>query len=202
MHTIFESLRGRKAGLLDGEKAVKSAVILPLVEEEKGLSVLFEIRSHSLKGQPGEICFPGGHLEEGESPQEAALRETSEELGIYRNQIEIICPLDILFTPFQIMIYPYLGYIEKNAQFRPAFDEVAEIFCVPLDYLKKAKPIISRAGVKVTPPENFPYHLIEKGKNYSWRSGSYPVFFYVYENRIIWGLTARILHHFIKLIGR
>lgn len=199
---MLEALRARKAGILDEEKAVKSAVILPLVEDKKGLSVLFEIRSHSLKGQPGEICFPGGHLEEKESPREAALRETSEELGINPGQIEIICPLDILVTPFQLIIYPYLGYIKKSTSFQPGSDEVAEIFCVPLDFLRKAKPIISKAGIKITPQKNFPYHLIDKGESYNWRSGSYPVYFYIYEERIIWGLTARILYHFIELINR
>lgn len=203
MENIIKTLQGRKAGFLDDEKVVKSAVILPLMEDKTGLSILFETRSHNLKGQPGEICFPGGHVEDDDKNlQETALRETSEELGIDRSQIEIICPLDILVSPFQLVLYPYLGYIKKNTVLKPVSAEVAELFCVPLDYLLKTKPIISKAGIKVTPARDFPYHLVDKGENYNWRAGSYPIYFYIYEERIIWGLTARILHHFLSLIGK
>lgn len=200
----IQSLAGRKAQLLDDEKAIKSSVILPLVEDAgKGLSVLFEIRSQDLKGQPGEICFPGGHMEEDdENPQETALRETSEELGVDRSNIEVICPLDILVSPFQLVIYPFLGRIKEGTVFQPFAAEVEEIFTVPLEYLLKAKPLISKTSISVSPPPDFPYHLIDKGENYNWREGCYPVYFYFYENHIIWGLTARILHNFLGLISQ
>ena len=60
------------------------SVLVPLVEREGGLSLLYEVRAGSLRRQPGEVCFPGGRLEGAESPEECALRETWEELGIPR----------------------------------------------------------------------------------------------------------------------
>ena len=52
------------------------AVLVPLVERPEGLSLLYEVRAHTLRRQPGEVCFPGGRIEGVESPEECALRET------------------------------------------------------------------------------------------------------------------------------
>ena len=57
---MIENLRGRKPTLIDMEKCRRSAVVIPLIEKDKGYEVLFEVRSDKLKRQPGEICFPGG----------------------------------------------------------------------------------------------------------------------------------------------
>ena len=48
-------------------------------------------------------------------------------------------------------------------------------------------------GIKVQIPRSFPFELIPNGEAYNWRSGTYPVYFYSYNGRIIWGITARIL---------
>ena len=74
------------------------AVILPVVDfgsdsGGKGPEILYEVRAKDLDRQPGEVCFPGGQIEEGETPLEAALRETEEELGICRDDIEIVTEL-------------------------------------------------------------------------------------------------------------
>ena len=79
-----EALRGRLEGRVPGlmDARGKFAVLVPLVETERGLCLLYEVRSHTLRRQPGEICFPGGELEGDESVVVCALRETQEELGI------------------------------------------------------------------------------------------------------------------------
>ena len=62
-----------------GEHSVRnSAVMIPVMETPEGLHLLFEVRSEKLEHQPGDICFPGGGIEEGETPEEAALRELTE----------------------------------------------------------------------------------------------------------------------------
>ena len=88
-----------------------SAVLLPILEIEEQKSILFEIRSEHLDRQPGEICFPGGKVEEGETPRETAVRETSEELGISPGSIDILGPLDILVAPLGTVIYPYICHL-------------------------------------------------------------------------------------------
>ena len=71
------------------------AVLVPLVEGPEGPSLLFEVRASTLAHQPGEVCFPGGRVEPGESPKDCALRETFEELAIPPGEVELIAPLDL-----------------------------------------------------------------------------------------------------------
>ena len=90
--------RARWAGHVPEIQDVKQeyAVLVPLVEGPEGLSLLFEVRASTLAHQPGEVCFPGGKVERGESPRDCALRETFEELAIPAGEVEIISPLDLL----------------------------------------------------------------------------------------------------------
>ena len=79
-------------------------------------------------------------------------------------------------------------------------DEVEEVFTVPLSYLMNAKPEKYRVDFEVRPESDFPYELIQGGKDYDWRPRKLDEYFYFYEDRVIWGLTAKILTHFLSLI--
>lgn len=202
MQEIREKLQNRPWKILDDQGLSRSAVLLPLIEEGKGYSILFEKRARTLKGQPGEICFPGGHIEADDpNPEKAARRETCEELGVKEDDIQILGHLDFLATPHQQLLFSYVGLLKKEALLFPSPAEVEEVFTVPLDFLRKAKPLVHQVKINLTPPEDFPFELIPDGQNYRWRKGSYPVYFYIYKNHIIWGLTARILHHFLEVTG-
>ncbi|GAB7386868.1 CoA pyrophosphatase [Bacillaceae bacterium] len=195
-------LQSHEPHVLGSEEYFKSAVLLPLVERDGQLHVLFEVRAKSLRRQPGEICFPGGKVDACDGSElDAAVRETCEELGVPRGAITPIAPLDFLVTPFNSIIYPFVGTIDAPGRIRPNPDEVAEVFYVPLAYFSTVKPERHDIKLVVQPPEDFPFHLIAKGKYYNWRTGHVPEYFYTYQGRVIWGLTARILHHFLALIG-
>ena len=95
MDLIRSTYHDRKAGPIN--KFHRFAVLIPLIEREDGnVDVLFETRAQELDAQPGEICFPGGAMEGGESPLETALRETCEEIGVAADDIEIIGQMDSL----------------------------------------------------------------------------------------------------------
>ncbi|MEA4924427.1 MAG: CoA pyrophosphatase [Syntrophomonadaceae bacterium] len=197
----IEALRGRIPHILEHEKAVKSAVLLPLVQYQGETCVLFEKRASTLKQQPGEICFPGGAIEaDDEGKAAAAIRETCEELGLQPEDIDLIAPLDIMITPFNFIIYAYAGYIEDYNKISPNQDEVEEVFCVPLNYLLRNKPILKKMSLKMDAPADYPYELIPYGKNYPFRQATYPQHFFIWHEYVIWGMTARILNHFLELL--
>ena len=194
-------LRQRSQGILGQDNLFKSAVLLPLLDIDGETCILFEKRAADLKMQPGEICFPGGSIDPSDpNPAQAAIRETSEELGIATEDIRIIGALDMIISPFGAIIYPYAGYLENPDRINPNQSEVAEIFNVPLNYLLEHQPVEQNLTLKVDFPENYPFELVPGGKNYPYRNAFMPQQFYIWEDRIIWGLTARILHHFLDLM--
>ena len=80
LEQLEEKLKGREPGLMDASG--QYAVLVPLVEREGKLHILYEVRSQDMRRQPGEVCFPGGRIEGDETPEACAIRETEEELGI------------------------------------------------------------------------------------------------------------------------
>ena len=180
------------------EKFFKAAVSILLIETEKGYEVLFQVRSTNIPDQPGDICLPGGSLEEGESPFDAAVREACEELLIEPNQIEIIGQSDIFYN-YNILIYPFVGILH-DYKFTYSSNEVAEVFTVPLDFLVNTEPDIYTVDSIITPGDDFPYHLIYGGKDYKWRKRKIDEYFYHYNGHEIWGMTARIINAFVGLL--
>ena len=184
------------------ETAFRSAVLLPLIRVAGEWHVLFEQRSTKLTKQPGDISFPGGRIDrEDASPMAAAVRETAEELLIDPRQIHVLGALPPYITTPSFVIYPFVGVVDYDiASHSFSREEVAEVFTVPLSWLMGYEP--HRHVVPLTPSPNsdFPFEKIVNGKNYQWRTRSMEQWFYDYENRTIWGLTARILKHFVDLL--
>lgn len=202
LNHIEQQLKMRKSKILGQEswRICGVMILLSFVEGEWG--VLFEKRTNRLR-QPGDICFPGGKMEaQDRDEQHTAVRETSEELGIAQTEIQVIGELDHLITPFQTVIYPYVGKIDEHVQLHPNLGEVKEVFHVPLSFLLETKPEYHEIDLQARPQEDFPFEHIVNGKNYTWNKGKLPEYFYFYEKKVVWGLTARILHHFINLLKK
>lgn len=197
----IRALGSRKAKILGHEDFFQSAVIVPLMEYQEETCVIFEQRTSWLEKNPGEISFPGGRIEPGDTGElEAAIRETCEELGVNSQDLEYVGPLDILLTPFNLLVYPFICKVSKDAVIKPNSNEVSSVLYVPLTHLLENEPITSSVGVRLVPPTDYPYELIPRGKDYPWREGSYAQLFYQWQDHVIWGLTARILHHFLSLL--
>ena len=189
---IKEKMAGRKPGVIGDRK--EFAVLIPLVEREDGLHLLFEKRSGNIK-QPGDTCFPGGRIEAGESITECALRETAEEIGI--TDVEVIGQFDSILEVNRITMHTVVGIVTEGAlkNVRINSDEVADIFTVPLDFFASAEPMSHTVRI-IQDTADFPYEETGIRKDYKWRVGHQEIFIYHYENRIIWGLTARIARWF------
>lgn len=199
--SLVDKVKGRIPEVLGNKDFSKFAILLPLIEKEGEIHILFEVRSHQLRSQPGEICFPGGRIDkEDESEEDAAVRETMEELGIGNQQISDIFPLDYIVSPFGMIVYSFAGIIDADVEFRPNPPEVDSLFTVPLSFFLEKDPKVYRVNFDIQPEESFPYDLIAGGENYNWRTRQVDEFFYIYEDKVIWGLTAKILTHFMEII--
>ena len=117
----------------------EAAVLVPIVERDGDLSILFTKRTDHLTHHPGQISFPGGHTEEDDkTPAHAALHETEEEVGIPFDRISIIGRLNDYVTRTGFRVTPIVGVIQAPYPVNPDPHEVAEVFEVPLDFLLDA----------------------------------------------------------------
>ena len=177
------------------------SVLIPLIHLNGNLSLLYEKRALSLNKQPGEVSFPGGMVEKNETFLNASIRETCEELNITPKDIEIFKKGDFFISPYNFIIHSYIGYLNIDIEnINYSKDEVDSLFAVPIDFLKSNKPQTHYVEIVTSTEDGFPYELIPNGKNYRWKKGKYPIYFYNYKGNIIWGLTARLTKEFIDLL--
>jgi peroxisomal coenzyme A diphosphatase NUDT7 len=184
------------------ETAFRSAVLIPLVQVGEEWHILFEVRSFTMRKQPGDISFPGGRIDpEDPSPMVAALRETHEELGVDPKTVTIVGELSPYIASTSFVIYPFVAIIDYN-QIIHSYnkEEVEEVFTIPVSWLLNYEPYMHLVSVDPTPSPDFPFEKIVNGAQYQWRARSKEEWFFDYEKYTIWGLTARILKHFIEII--
>ncbi len=157
-----------------------ACVLIPLVPAHGGWSVLLTRRAENMASHSGQIAFPGGGVEDGESLPDAAVREAEEEVGIPRAEVELIGRLDDLVTNSGYLVTPFAGVIHQPFQRIIQESEVVDVFEVPLNVLlDPAKPEV---------------------RYVSYRERQYPAYFYPYEQYEIWGLTGRMLKTFLDMV--
>mgnify|MGYP000954772518 CR=1 FL=1 len=188
--------------IVDEDLFAQSAVLVPLIKKDNDRwNVLFQVRASHLKRQPGEICFPGGTLDgPDEHPRQAAQRETAEELGISPENISIWGQLGLIISPFNLLLFSFVGEIPPLDKLAPSADEVDSVFTVPLTRLLTLEPKTHYIKVQAQPSADFPFDKIPGGRAYPWRTGVLPEVFYEIGDHTIWGLTARILQQFLTLV--
>ena len=199
-HTL-ETLRHRygshRPGLMGARRTY--AVLCPFLEREDGPHLLFEVRSATVR-QAGEVCFPGGLREEGESYTDCALRETEEELAIPQSEITLLGQSDFVCGQRGFLLQPVLGLVspEGLAAMRPSPDEVAEVFTVPVEFFRTTPPEVYTYTLTPNVPEDFPYESVGISRDYPWAKGRVEVPVWHWQGRVIWGLTARIVMDLCK----
>lgn len=196
MTGALDALRRRYGGHTPGllGAAQSCAVLAPLLETRSGPCLLFETRAAGLR-QGGEVCFPGGWMEPGETPEDCALRETEEELSIPREEVDLLGPSDFICNQRGFLLRPVVGVVSPAglAQMQPSPAEVAEVFTVPLDFFRRTPPVTARYRLIPSLPEDFPYEAAGIPRDYAWSCGAVEVPSWRYEGHVIWGMTARIV---------
>ena len=182
------------------KKLREVSVVIALMNIDDKLHLIFEKRSESVN-QSGDISFIGGHIEENETPLSAAIRETKEECNLSDDNINIIGQSDYLMNFNSLFVHTFVCEI-TNIKFEDIDynDEVEKLIAVPLDEIMSTKYSSYKSKIAIERDENFPYHLIENGKNYNFFTGNEETYFYEFKNCVVWGLTAKILNNFVEIL--
>ena len=161
-------------GRVVGRVLTPAAVLVPLVERPAGLTVRLTRRSDSLKRHSGQVAFPGGKAEPGETPEETALRETFEEIGVEGRFIRPIGMADTYETGTGFAITPVVALLTPDFAIVRQEAEVAEVFETPFAFLMD--------------PGNHELRVMKASDGIERRFYAMP-----YEERTIWGATAGIV---------
>jgi 8-oxo-dGTP pyrophosphatase MutT (NUDIX family) len=151
-----------------------AAVLLPIVDRPGGLSILLTMRASDLRAHSGQVAFPGGKIDPGETPREAALREAREEIGLEERFVEALGWLDPYLTGTGFHVAPLVALVEPAFALALNKLEVDEVFETPFAFLMD--------------PAN---HLLEDRE---WQ-GRRKYYAMSREGRYIWGATAGILRN-------
>src|SRR6266540_7253736 len=122
---------------LNDETRLKcAAVLVPLVWQDDEWNLLYTRRTDTVESHKGQVSFPGGACDEGENtPEETALREAEEEIGLNPNDIKVLGRISNMITITYFRVTPVVGVIKWPAVFRVGEHEVARIFTIPLGWL-------------------------------------------------------------------
>lgn len=196
--TIRRALSARPPRRVEVPEFRRAAILVPLLDRPEGPTFLFTRRTETVRKHRGEISFPGGHLEPGEEPVQAALREAREEVGLDPERVEIVGPLDQRPSVTSYLVTPFVGLVRSPPPqgFRRQVREVHEVFEVPLArFLGPGMPRGEWWDARRLSPGLEPRRLDDLADVEVDRSrGRYQVWFFdVAPDRVIWGLTARVL---------
>jgi len=156
------------------EDHAPAAVLVPLIERPEGLSVMLTLRTAHLRRHAGQIAFPGGRADPGETPWQTALREAQEEVGLDPALVDLAGLSEPFWTRTGYVITPVVGFVAATLEIAPNPDEVAEVFEVPFTFLMDAANHQSLE-------QEFPDGVTRT------------VWAMPYEGRHIWGITALLL---------
>jgi 8-oxo-dGTP pyrophosphatase MutT (NUDIX family) len=156
-----------------GEAVTPAAVLVPVVERPRP-TVIFTVRTDTVRRHAGQIAFPGGRIDPGdEGPVEAALREAEEEIALPRERVEVIGIADRYRTITGYEVTPVIGVVPPDLPLSPQPSEVAAIFEAPLDHILR------------------PEHQIVRTVEWQGRERCY--YEIEWEGRRIWGATAAMI---------
>ena len=190
MEVVYDylSMKERLRRILASRKKISSnnrglteaAVLIPIFCKDGEYHIIFILRSHRVPHHKGQVSFPGGARSQADSSLvDTALRESWEEIGLETKDVEILGELDDYATTSNFNISPFVGFIPYPYDFRLSYDEIDEVFSVPVSVLL--------------------HKLNGKQEHYAFGNQVFVNYSYEYEGRVIWGATAQILQQFLEI---
>lgn len=157
-----------------------AAVLVPLTYYRDEWHILFTRRTDRVESHKGQVSFPGGACDEGETaPEQTALREAEEEIGIVPADVQILGRLGRMVTVSNFQVSPIVGVIPWPYVFRMAGVEVARIFTIPLLWLANRN-------------NYWEFPLRESDRSL--------IAYHPYDGELLWGATARMTVNFLKTL--
>ncbi|MBI3178514.1 MAG: CoA pyrophosphatase [Deltaproteobacteria bacterium] len=178
---ILEVLRSYAPMDFPAGDARASAVLVPLREVGPGgLDVILTRRAANLDDHAGQVAFPGGRLEAGESAEQGALREAYEELAIPPERVDIVGRLDPMTTITGYHVVPVVGRLAEDVIPVPDPREVARVFSVPLvEFLREER---------------------WQRREHAWRGNRLWVWHFPHDGEDVWGATGMMLRSMVELL--
>lgn len=178
----LSSLAGHHSKRISIEGYHSASVLVPIVLGSEHPSLLFTKRTELVETHKGQVSFPGGMTDPHDKDVvHTALREAWEEIGIPESVVDVVGTLDDLPTPTGFVITPVVGTIAQLPPLKLNFDEVADVFQVPLVFF--------------TDPGN------GRTEQREFQGGKHEVWYYQSENHTIWGATAMIVRSLLRQLG-
>jgi 8-oxo-dGTP pyrophosphatase MutT (NUDIX family) len=157
-----------------------AAVLIPLLRQDDVWHLLFTRRTDKVESHKGQVSFPGGGCDADETtPEETALREASEEIGIDPLKVRVLGRITNMITISSFRVTPVVGVIEWPAVLRVGKDEVERVFTIPLNWLAE---------------RSNRWEFTMPGRNRSL------IVYHPYDGELLWGATARMTVDFLKVL--
>lgn len=182
LRTAGPSSDGFSEVTLNEETRVKcAAVLVPLVWQDEEWHLLYTRRTDKVESHKGQVSFPGGSCDDGETtPEQTALRETEEEIGIRPQDVRVLGRLANLITITYFRVTPVVGVVKWPNVFRVGEHEVARVFTVPLGWL-------------ANPSNRWQFERSDLKRAL--------IAYHPYDGELVWGATARITVDFLNILG-
>jgi 8-oxo-dGTP pyrophosphatase MutT (NUDIX family) len=158
-----------------------AAVLVPLVWQDDEWHLLYTRRTDTIASHKGQVSFPGGGCDEGETtPEQTALREANEEIGLEPNEITVLGRLSDMITVSYFQVTPVVGVVKWPTVFRVGEAEVARVFTIPLGWLANSS-------------NRWQFERSDSKRGL--------IAYHPYDGELLWGATARMTVDFLDILG-